>query len=57
MFGDSISAENERVKLEVKQLNSFKNSLAKKFLRPEGQKYKQRRVGTAEAFRGGLGRT
>lgn len=39
------------------KLNSFKNSLAKKLLRPEGQKYKQRRVGTAEAFRGGLGRT
>ena len=43
VFGESISAENDRVKLQVKTpVKQLKNSLAKKVLRPEGENYKQR---------------
>lgn len=58
MFGDSISAENERVKLQVKTpVKQLKRSLAKKILRPKEENYKQRRAGTADTFRRGSAKT
>lgn len=57
MFGDSISAERERVKLQIKTpVKQLKNSLAKKVVRPGGQNHKQRHAGTADTLRGAQSR-
>lgn len=53
MFGASISAEKERVKLQVKTpVKQLKNSLAKKVVRPGAQNHKRGLASTAETLRG-----